>query len=1543
MRRFALPLVGLMVLVGLLLFRGQASTLEPTTFVDVSTQVGINFSNQVPSSCLLPFSTGSAWADYDNDGDVDLYITNQGGNNALYRNDGDTNSDGLPDFTDVAAAAGVTVSDGVSIASVFIDYDNDNDNDLYVTNWDDDGVGTAFTGNILFQNRLTETGSATFLDVTASAGAGLDDGGVGNRSAWGDFDNDGFLDMYLTNHGDPESCPVDPDNQDHLFHNDGDGTFTEVTEYVCNGSATCAEVEGLGFSPGWVDFDNDGDLDLYLVNDILTGSFHENVLWRNDGSDGSGGWTFTDITAAAGADLTINGMGLGVGDYDNDGWLDFAMSDGGPAELLRNLGNGTFADTAVSSGVNGATSGSITWGTVFFDHDNDGWLDLYFAAGGLGSPGLPNIFLGNNQDGTFVDLSSSSGLDHGQSGKNVSIVDFDNDGFVDVLVNSYDGQVALYHNQGNANNWLTVTVEGSTSNADAIGTRLELTANGITQIREINDGPSHGGGDYKMAHFGLDDASSGTLTVRWPNGVTENLGTVSANQKLHLAEPNGGGPVAPTTFTDVATQVGLNTTHTLDLTACGDGNPPISNGSAWADYDNDGDQDLYMTNQATANHLYRNDGDTNSDGLPDFTDVAVAAGVDDLTAVGLGAVFVDYDNDGDQDLYVTNWDDAVGMNRLFENQLIETGSATFNEIANAAGVNDTGRAITAAWADFDQDSFLDLYIAKHSRCLSGDRDPQDRLFHNNGDGTFTDVSGWLCDTGVAPCDQLTGQGFSPGWFDFDNDADLDLFLINDYGGQFPYHNVLWRNDGSDGQGGWNFTDVTTSAGLDTTNIAGMGLGIGDYDNDGWFDLAWSDVGPVWLAHNEGNGTFTDSSSALGTTGGTTWGTVFFDHENDMWLDLYYVSGAIAGGGIQNLFFGNNQNGTFTNLSVSSGLNDMGRGRSASIADFDEDGFVDVMVGNYGENYVLFHNDAGNGANWLTVTVEGTVSNRDGIGTRLTLTADGVTQMREITTGPTHGGGDQKAAFFGLGTASSGTLTVRWPNGVVENLGVVSANQQLHLIEPGTSPPTPTPGPTSTPTNTPPAPTATNTPGPTATPTNTSVPPTPTNTPDSSGGTFTFTAVADAAALSNRADNNYGGPLTLATDGSPIINSYLRFDVQGLTGSITSATLRVWAGTTNSIGIDGAGVSDNSWGETTITFNNAPAAGAVLGSSGATTAEAWAEIDVISFVTGDGLVSFMISTSDAGRISFDSREATNDPELVIVTSGGPSPTATNTPVPPTATNTPVPTDTPTVGPSPTLTNTPEPGGGQTLYVSSTTNGNADGVAFADEDVLVYDTDTASWAMRFDGSDLGISRNDLDAFFQMADGSLLISFVRAQDIGSLTGVDDSDIVRFVPTSLGDTTAGTFEMYFDGSDVDLVSSGEDVDAVGFAPDGRIIISTLGNYSAGGLTGAGNDLLVLDNGVFGDDTSGIWALYFDGEDVELTDSTENISGVWIDAANGDIYLATSGAFTVTGASGDGADIFVCTPGTLGDSTTCTYALFWDGSANGFDGEVIDGLAIAP
>ena len=468
---------------------------------------------------------------------------------------------------------------------------------------------------------------------------------------------------------------------------------------------------------------------------------------------------------------------------------------------------------------------------------------------------------------------------------------------------------------------------------------------------------------------------------------------------------------------------------------------------------------------------------------------------------------------------------------------------------------------------------------------------------------------------------------------------------------------------------------------------------------------------------------------------------------------------------------------------------------------------------------------------------------------------------------------------------------------------------------------------------------------------TATPVTPTATPGS-GGSVTFNPVADAAVLSNRPDNIFSGTI-LATDGSPIINSYLRFDVQGI-ASVSSATLRLFAGTSSSIGIDVAGVSDNNWLESTLTYNNAPSSGAVIGNATAVSAGSWVEVDVTSYITGNGLVSFMISSADTNRQNFDSREAANPPQLVIVANSGPTPTPSNTPVPTDTavpTNTPSPTNTNTPGPPPTNTNTPVPtatasntppplpSGGETIYLSGTGSGLAGGVAFSSEDIVAYNSATDLWSMFFDGSDVGISINNLNGFALLDDGSILMSFIRPQTI-ALADVDDSDIVRFVPTSLGETTAGSFEWFLDGSDVSLTTAGENVDAIELMGDGRLLISTTGNVSAGSVTGADQILLVLNNAVLGDSSSGDWAIYFNGTTADLSPGSEDITGVWVDAANGDVYLSSSGAFTVSGVSGDANDIFVCTPLALGATTTCSYALFWDAAAAGF-GSSIDGFAI--
>ena len=251
----------------------------------------------------------------------------------------------------------------------------------------------------------------------------------------------------------------------------------------------------------------------------------------------------------------------------------------------------------------------------------------------------------------------------------------------------------------------------------------------------------------------------------------------------------------------------------------------------------------------------------------------------------------------------------------------------------------------------------------------------------------------------------------------------------------------------------------------------------------------------------------------------------------------------------------------------------------------------------------------------------------------------------------------------------------------------------------------------------------------------------------------------------------------------------------------------------------------------------------------------------------------------------------------------------------------------------------------IYVSSSSNGSAGGVSFADEDILAFDVNTAVWSMILDGSDVGLSgagARDIDAFHFLDDGSILLSFLGNTSIPDVGTVDDSDLVRFVPTSLGSSTAGRFELHIDGSDVGLSRSGEDIDGVTVTASGDLLVSTLGNFSVPGVSGADEDILRFSPRSLGSNTSGSWSLEFDGSDVGLSDaSSEDVSGIWVDEATGNIYLSTLGSFAVAGAAGDGADILRCSSPTTGNNTACTFSLFWDGSLNGFGGEVIDGLFV--
>ena len=307
--------------------------------------------------------------------------------------------------------------------------------------------------------------------------------------------------------------------------------------------------------------------------------------------------------------------------------------------------------------------------------------------------------------------------------------------------------------------------------------------------------------------------------------------------------------------------------------------------------------------------------------------------------------------------------------------------------------------------------------------------------------------------------------------------------------------------------------------------------------------------------------------------------------------------------------------------------------------------------------------------------------------------------------------------------------------------------------------------------------------------------------------------------------------------------------------------------------------------------------------------------------------------DIGAFELEQTVATNTPTA----------TATATPTA-TPTHTPIATNTPTALPTYTPTSTPVPSLAS-IMISSDENGKVPGLTFRDEDIMAYNSSTGLWKLVFDGSDVGLGNNDIDTFaFLPGPGGapqLLLSVEKDFTLNGFGAVDDADILRFIPASYGPNTAGSYVLYFDGSDVGLDKSDEDVDAIGFDAAGNLLISVTGAFKAQNVTGNDEDLFVLTNFTSGANTSGAWGFYFDGSDVGLSSSGEDIVGLWADHANSQLYLTTHDNFAVPGASGDEDDILVCRYTTLGNNTACIFSVFWNGDHVGFDEDAIDGLAI--
>jgi len=479
-------------------------------------------------------SSSAAWGDYDNDGDQDLYLVNHFEMaNKLYRNDG---------ASSFSERHGGTLGDaGNGDGSAWGDYDNDGDLDLYLSNRN--------SGSKLFRNN---NAGGSFTNVTS--GTPLGDTGNGTGVAWADYDNDGDIDLYL----------VKRDGPNRLFRNNGGGSFTEVTSNPMGGT-------GRSWGVAWANYDNDGDLDVYVSSEN-----QGSRLFRNNGSG-----NFSNATSGPLGD-TGYGTGIDWGDFDNDGDLDlFLAKNDSTHRLFRNNGGGNFVNVARPPLSGRGRGRGVAWG----DYDNDGDLDLFVSYAGDGV----KLFR-NDGNENFVEVTSGPML---TTRGNVSLADYDNDGDLDVFAANFDGvDKLLRNNLNNGNKWLHLNLKGTTSNAAAIGARVRVVADGKSQIREVSGGSGFMAQNSLTVEFGLGRATNASLVeIRWPSGIVQTLNNVSSNQILQVTEP---APTPPTANFTASVDSGFAPLTVQFTDASTPGTFPIT---AWSwDFDNNGSVDATAQN-----------------------------------------------------------------------------------------------------------------------------------------------------------------------------------------------------------------------------------------------------------------------------------------------------------------------------------------------------------------------------------------------------------------------------------------------------------------------------------------------------------------------------------------------------------------------------------------------------------------------------------------------------------------------------------------------------------------------------------------------------------------------------------------------------------------------------------------------------------------------------------------------------------------------------------------------------------------------------------
>ncbi len=511
-------------------------------YQEVGREIGLDFVHSIGddhlNNIIESVGGGAAFLDYDQDGYMDIYVCSgtwiegfskmkkpeELPHNCLYRNRGDGT---FEDVTKKSGAGDPWYSMGITIG----DYNNDGYPDIYVVN---------YGPNVLYKNN----GNGTFTNVTKRAGvAGGNECSVG--AVWFDYDNDGFTDLYIGNYltFDPDykyfyapdgfPAPLAYDAQpDVLYHNNGDGTFEDVTKKM-----GIADVDGRAMGVGSVDYDNDGFMDVFVANDHSL-----NYLWHNDSGKG-----FTDRGTMSGTAFSQAGeatvsMSVDFADYNGDGLMDMFKSDDSYCSLYENMGNGLFSDKANSAGISMATAQFVGWSSSFLDYDNDGLIDLFKINGALKHLyGMEDQIFKNEGNGKFKDISMELGSYFRKElvGRGLCMGDYDNDGDIDAfIVNLNDYAVFLRNNKGNQNNWLAINLIGTKSNRDGLGSRIKIISGGKTQTTQKVSTNGYLSQNDPRIHFGLGkNETIDKIEIVWLSGTIQVLENVKANQILTVKEP----------------------------------------------------------------------------------------------------------------------------------------------------------------------------------------------------------------------------------------------------------------------------------------------------------------------------------------------------------------------------------------------------------------------------------------------------------------------------------------------------------------------------------------------------------------------------------------------------------------------------------------------------------------------------------------------------------------------------------------------------------------------------------------------------------------------------------------------------------------------------------------------------------------------------------------------------------------------------------------------------------------------------------------------